>query len=80
METARLAQNAPIMAVAWMSDDMGVVSLGRDGVISKWTRTVRFCFEAVQVPDLCMTGTESEPLAVGKVVGCWQGGFDLFCI
>ena len=42
VETARLGQNAPIMAVAWMSDDMGVVSLGRDGVISKWTRTVSF--------------------------------------
>lgn len=44
VETARLGQNAPIMAVAWMSDDMGVVSLGRDGVISKWTRTVRLRF------------------------------------
>ncbi|KAG9318110.1 hypothetical protein JVU11DRAFT_177 [Chiua virens] len=39
VETARLAQNAGIVAVAWMSDDMGVVTLGRDGVISKWTRT-----------------------------------------
>ncbi|KAG6375894.1 hypothetical protein JVT61DRAFT_2761 [Boletus reticuloceps] len=39
VETARLGQNSPVMAVAWMSDDMGVVSLGRDGVISKWTRT-----------------------------------------
>jgi len=39
VETARLGQNAPIMAVAWMSDDMGVVALGQDGVISKWTRT-----------------------------------------
>lgn len=51
VETAQLGQNAPIMAVAWMSDDMGVVSLGQDGVISKWTRTVRFRFGVVQVPN-----------------------------
>lgn len=50
VETARLGQNAPIMAVAWMSYDLGVVSLGQDGVISKWTRTVRFRFGIVRVP------------------------------
>lgn len=38
VETARLAQTAPVQAVAWMTDDAGVVSLGQDGVISKWTR------------------------------------------
>lgn len=38
VETARLAQNAPVLAVAWMIDDVGVVSLGQDGLISKWTR------------------------------------------
>ncbi|KAG6332308.1 hypothetical protein ID866_6780 [Astraeus odoratus] len=37
-EIARLAQNAPVLAVAWMTDDVGVVSLGQDGLISKWTR------------------------------------------
>ncbi|KIK94626.1 hypothetical protein PAXRUDRAFT_827796 [Paxillus rubicundulus Ve08.2h10] len=41
VETARLAQNAPVIAMAWMSDDLGVVSLGRDGVISKWTRSTQ---------------------------------------
>lgn len=40
VETARLAQNAPVLAVAWMIDDVGVVSLGQDGLISKWTRNV----------------------------------------
>ncbi|KAI5982983.1 hypothetical protein EDC04DRAFT_1762217 [Pisolithus marmoratus] len=40
VETARLAQNAPVQAIAWMTDDAGVISLGQDGVISKWTRTV----------------------------------------
>lgn len=38
VETARLAQTAPVQAIAWMTDDAGVVSLGQDGVISKWTR------------------------------------------
>lgn len=38
VETARLAQNAPVQAIAWMTDDAGVVTLGQDGVISKWTR------------------------------------------
>lgn len=39
-EIARLSHNAPVVAVAWMEGDTGVVSLGDDGIVSKWTRTV----------------------------------------
>lgn len=82
VETARLGQNAQIMAVAWMSDDMGVISLGQDGVISKWTRTVRLWFWSCTYKCLMDVplDIESEPLAVGKAVGRWEGGFNLFCI
>lgn len=38
VETARLAQNSPISSVAWMPDDNGIITLGQDGMISKWTR------------------------------------------
>ncbi|KAG2360440.1 hypothetical protein BDR07DRAFT_1412417 [Suillus spraguei] len=38
VETARLAQNSPILSVAWMADDNGIITLGQDGMISKWTR------------------------------------------
>lgn len=38
VETARLAQNSPISSVAWMTDDNGIITLGQDGMISKWTR------------------------------------------
>lgn len=39
-ELARLSHNSQIISVSWMDDDAGVVSLGEDGVVSKWTRIV----------------------------------------
>lgn len=39
-EIARLSHNAPVLAVAWMDADAGVVSLGDDGIVSKWARSV----------------------------------------
>lgn len=39
---ARLSHNAPVVTVEWMEGDLGVVSLGEDGIVSKWTRTVSF--------------------------------------
>ncbi|KAJ6620317.1 hypothetical protein B0H10DRAFT_2022290 [Mycena sp. CBHHK59/15] len=39
LEIARLAHNAPVIALAWLEGDAGVLSLGEDGVLSKWTRT-----------------------------------------
>ncbi len=39
-EIARLFHNAPVVAVAWMDGDAGVVSLGDDGIVSKWTKSV----------------------------------------
>ncbi|TFK69660.1 hypothetical protein BDN72DRAFT_840149 [Pluteus cervinus] len=38
-EIARLFHNAPVVAVAWMDGDAGVVSLGDDGIVSKWTKS-----------------------------------------
>jgi len=39
-EVARLAHNSPVVSVAWMQGDAGILSLGEDGIVSKWTRTV----------------------------------------
>lgn len=39
-EIARLSHNSPIIAVDWMEGDIGVISLGQDGLISKWSRSV----------------------------------------
>lgn len=40
IEVARLAHNSPVVSVVWMEGDGGIVSLGLDGIVSKWTRTV----------------------------------------
>ncbi|KAL0576210.1 hypothetical protein V5O48_005777 [Marasmius crinis-equi] len=38
-ELARLGHNAPVMGLAWLDDDVGIILLGGDGVIGKWIRT-----------------------------------------
>jgi len=40
LEVAKLAHVAPVVSVAWMDGDSGVVSLGDTGEVSKWTRVV----------------------------------------
>ena len=37
---AQLGHNAPVMSLAWLDDDAGIILLGGDGIISKWIRTV----------------------------------------
>ena len=39
-EMARLSHNARVTNVLWLENDAGVVSLGEDGMVSKWARTV----------------------------------------
>ncbi|KAG6873364.1 hypothetical protein C0995_016473 [Termitomyces sp. Mi166 len=39
LEIANLSHNSPVLSVVWMEGDTGVVSLGEDGTISKWTRS-----------------------------------------
>lgn len=38
---ARLSHNARVASVLWLEDDSGIISLGEDGMISRWSRTVR---------------------------------------
>ncbi|KAK1233249.1 hypothetical protein PQX77_000481 [Marasmius sp. AFHP31] len=38
-EVARLGHNAPVMSLAWLDNDAGIVLLGGDGIIGKWVRT-----------------------------------------
>lgn len=38
VETARLPHAGPLVAAEWMAGDVGVLTLGVDGVVSKWTR------------------------------------------
>ncbi|KAF8352224.1 WD40-repeat-containing domain protein [Amanita rubescens] len=37
-EIARLSHNSPIVNVTWLEGDIGVVTLGEDGIVGKWTR------------------------------------------
>ncbi|KAF8229556.1 hypothetical protein L208DRAFT_1459814 [Tricholoma matsutake] len=37
-EIAKLMHNCPVVSVLWMDDDSGIISLGKDGLVSKWTR------------------------------------------
>ncbi len=39
-EIARLLHNSPIVNVTWLEGDIGVVTLGEDGIVGKWTRVV----------------------------------------
>ncbi|KAJ3931387.1 MAG: hypothetical protein NXY57DRAFT_1048988 [Lentinula lateritia] len=36
---ARLSHNARVASVLWLEDDSGIISLGEDGMISRWSRT-----------------------------------------
>ncbi|KAJ6546904.1 hypothetical protein B0H19DRAFT_1162953 [Mycena capillaripes] len=38
LEIARLSHNSQVIALAWLDDEMAVMSLGEDGVLGKWTR------------------------------------------
>ncbi|KAJ4463345.1 hypothetical protein C8J55DRAFT_532102 [Lentinula edodes] len=38
-EMARLSHNARVASVLWLEDDSGIISLGEDGMISRWSRT-----------------------------------------
>ncbi|KAF8655859.1 hypothetical protein AX16_002942 [Volvariella volvacea WC 439] len=52
-EIARLSHNAQVVAVSWMENDTGVVSLGEDGIVSKWTRTGGNSWQWAKVIDAC---------------------------
>jgi WD40 repeat protein len=39
-EIAKLMHNCPVVSVLWMEGDSGIISLGEDGLVSKWTRNV----------------------------------------
>lgn len=39
-EIARLQHISPIVNVTWLEGDIGVVTLGEDGIVGKWTRVV----------------------------------------
>ena len=39
-EIAKLMHNCPLVSVLWMDGDSGIISLGEDGLVSKWTRNV----------------------------------------
>lgn len=40
-EMATLAHDWPVVAVEWMAGDTGVLTLGANGAVGKWMRTVR---------------------------------------
>ncbi|KIK54493.1 hypothetical protein GYMLUDRAFT_206476 [Collybiopsis luxurians FD-317 M1] len=51
-EMARLSHNAKVTSVLWLEDDGGVVSLGEDGMISKWARTSYNHWQWAKVVDI----------------------------
>ncbi|KAG6865668.1 hypothetical protein C0991_000438 [Blastosporella zonata] len=59
-EIARLAHNSPLIAVAWIDGDAGVVSLGEDGVVSKWTRSGVNHWQWAKVVDAGKNDTHSD--------------------
>ena len=52
VEVAKLAHNMPVIAAAWMDRDAGIITLGDNGLVSTWTRSVGVDFALS--PDLCV--------------------------
>ncbi|PFH53593.1 hypothetical protein AMATHDRAFT_171530 [Amanita thiersii Skay4041] len=56
-EIARLTHNSPIADVTWMEGDIGVVTLGEDGIVGKWTRVGGNYWQWAKIVD---AGSESN--------------------
>jgi len=71
VEVAKLAHVAPVVSVAWMEGDIGVVSLGETGEVSKWTRVVRiFSLDSPNFDTNPALGR--KPVALGETARCEQ--------
>ncbi|TFK46371.1 hypothetical protein OE88DRAFT_1667698 [Heliocybe sulcata] len=51
MESAMLAHRAPVVSVAWMDDDAGIVSLSNNGIINKWVRLGQYNWHWAKILD-----------------------------
>ncbi|EDR10889.1 uncharacterized protein LACBIDRAFT_293378 [Laccaria bicolor S238N-H82] len=64
-EIARLSHNAPIMATMWMDGDAGVITLGNDGMVSKWTRSGENHWKWAKILDAGVDdGTGDDPICL----------------
>ncbi|KAF9265850.1 hypothetical protein L218DRAFT_997230 [Marasmius fiardii PR-910] len=50
-EMARLGHNAPVVSLAWLEGDAGIILFGGDGVIGKWIRTAQNHWTWAKVTD-----------------------------
>jgi adenine deaminase len=60
-ELAKLAHNMQVTAVAWMDRDAGIITLGENGIVSTWTRSVGSIHESCVLHDthtVCHIGRE----------------------
>ncbi|KAF9068344.1 hypothetical protein BDP27DRAFT_1327490 [Rhodocollybia butyracea] len=60
IEMARLSHNARVANVLWLDDDSGVLSLGEDGMISKWTRAGFNHWQWAKVVDIGVTSSSTD--------------------
>ncbi|KAI0078147.1 hypothetical protein K474DRAFT_1771230 [Panus rudis PR-1116 ss-1] len=51
LEIARLGHTMPVIAVAWMEHDSGVVTLGDNGIVSTWTRNAQNKWQWAKILD-----------------------------
>lgn len=66
-EIAKLMHNCPVVSVLWMDDDSGIISLGKDGLVSKWTRDVRITWYIfIGFPLTLVEILGHQSLAVGQ--------------
>ncbi|KAF5379907.1 hypothetical protein D9757_007225 [Collybiopsis confluens] len=64
-EMARLSHNARIANVLWLDNDAGVVSLGEDGIVSKWARTGWNMWEWTKLVEIGDKGLASNSQGSG---------------
>ncbi|KAJ3998659.1 hypothetical protein F5050DRAFT_1180509 [Lentinula boryana] len=76
-EMARLSHNARVASVLWLDDDSGIISLGEDGMISRWNRTSFNHWTWAKMVDIDRVAVSLPTVGVklwvwSKGAGSWQ--------
>ncbi|KAG7086462.1 hypothetical protein E1B28_002414 [Marasmius oreades] len=79
-EMARLGHNAPVISLAWMEGDAGIMIFGGDGIIGKWIRTAQNHWTWGKVADALDRRVVRKPLLSSDECCCMAYTKDLIAI
>jgi hypothetical protein len=72
LEIARLAHSAGVIGVVWLEGAAGVMVLGEDGVLGKWTRSVSSASASCRSLRLIPPSGRPKSMAVGAHYARWD--------